>query len=171
MKTKHFILAITLFAILLSGSLFAAPSPNVDWDAFSKNLTKAISSGNEGLQQSAMCMIIRYGDNLTIPRETVFEIVRTFRTEKEKNVRLLALVTLHKIEDPWAMDFLKRHRRFEKEERVKQLCCCCVSTYYAKQDSIKMEKTRGILADATEDIVNQYYASAANQLNIEQYGL
>jgi hypothetical protein len=116
-------------------------------------------------------MIIRYGDNLTIPRATVFEIVRAFRTEKEKNARLLALVTLHKIEDPWAMDFLKRHRRFEKEERVKQLCCCCVRTYYAKQDSLKLEKTRGILVDAENDVLNEFYASAADQLNIQQYGL
>ena len=169
MKTKLFFLV--LFSLVVSGFVFAAPNANVDWDAFSANLVKAIDSDNEGLQQSAMCMIIRYGDNLTIPRATVFEIVRAFRTEKEKNARLLALVTLHKIEDPWAMDFLKRHRRFEKEDRIKQLCCCCVRTYYAKQDSLKMEKTRGVLVDAENDVLNHYYANAAEQLNIEQYGL
>jgi hypothetical protein len=149
----------------------AAPNPHVDWDAFSENLSKAINSYNQVLKQSAMCMIIRYGDNLTIPRSTVFEIVRAFRTENEKNARLLALVTLHKIEDPWAMDFLKRHRRFEKEDRVKQLCCCCVSTYYAKQDSIKSQKTEKILVDATNDVLEQHFASAADMLNIQQYGL
>lgn len=171
MKTKVLFLVVILASFVLSGSAVAVPQPDVNWDAFSKNLSKAILSENEGLQQSAMCMIIRYAENLQIPRSTVFEIVRAFRTEQDKNVRLLALVTLHKIEDPWAMDFLKRHRRFEKEERVKQLCCCCVSTYYAKQDSIRLEKTRGILVDAETDVLNQFYANAAEQLNIQQYGL
>lgn len=170
MKTKLFILTVSLCALLMSGTLLAAPNPNVNWDVFSKNLVKAINSDNEGLKESAMCMIIRYGDNLDIPRSTVFEIVKTFRSDKDKNVRLLALVTLHKIEDPWAMDFLKRHRRFEKEERIQQLCCCCVNTYYAKQDSIKSEKTQKILANAEDDVLDQFYASAADQLNIQQYG-
>ena len=165
MKTKLFLVAV----LLICGATFARPD-SVDWDAFSQNLTKALKSDNAGLQQSAMCMVIQYADHLTIPRDAVFNIVRVFRSDKDKNVRLLALVTLHKIEDPWAMDFLQRHRRYEKETRLKQICCCAVNTYYAKRDSIKAEKAQEILAQVQDQIINENFSNAAQTLDIEQYG-
>jgi hypothetical protein len=166
MKSRFFF-AFVLFSLLIVGATFAKP---IDWDAFSANLTVALKSDNAGLQQSAMCMIIQYADNLTIPRGAVFDIVRVFRSDKNENVRLLALVTLHKIEDPWAMDFLRRHRQFEQKTRIKQLCCCAVNTYYAKQDSLKAEKQEKILAQAQDDLLKENLANAEQTLNIEQYG-
>lgn len=167
MRTKRILLLLAAFSILLSGSLFGG---DVDWNAFSANLTKALKSDNEGLQQSAMCMVIRYADNVEIPRDAVFDIVKVFRCAEDRNERMLALVTLHKIEDPWAMDFLKRHRRFEKEERLKQLCCCSVNTYYAKQDSLKSEKTEKILAEATDQVINDFNADTAQHFELSEYG-
>ncbi|MBN1464317.1 hypothetical protein JXA02_01055 [candidate division KSB1 bacterium] len=167
MKSSLF-LAIVLFSLLAIGATAAVPN-EIDWDAFSKNLTVALKSDNPGLQQSAMCMIIQYADNLAIPRSAVFDIVKVFRSDKNDNVRLLALVTLHKIEDPWAMDFLRRHRRFEQQTRVKQLCCCAVNTYYAKIDSLKAEKQEKILAQAQNELLNEH-VTAAQTMEIEQYG-
>lgn len=171
MKSKFFILVFVLVSMLFSTQIFAEQeTESVDWEAFSANLSKAIKSDNAGLQQSAMCMVIRYAENLAIPRDAVFEIVRVFRGDKNENVRLLALVTLHKVEDPWAMDFLRRHRRFEKEARVRKLCNCAVRVYYAKMDSLKAEKTEEILVKATDDLLDQYYATAAEHINLQDYG-
>ncbi|MBN1559094.1 hypothetical protein JW998_02510 [candidate division KSB1 bacterium] len=161
-----FILAIVLFSLFAIGA--TATAAEIDWDAFSKNLIVALKSDNPGLQQSAMCMIIQYADNLTIPRSAVFDIVKVFRSDKNDNVRLLALVTLHKIEDPWAMDFLRRHRQFERQTRVKQLCCCAVNTYYAKKDSLKAEKQEKILVQAQNELLKEHVA-AAGTMEI-QYG-
>lgn len=169
MKTKLFILAIVLLSLVFSAHVYSA-APDIDWQAFSENLTRAIKSDNEGLQQSAMCMIIRHAENLSIPRDAIFEIVKVFRSDHDTNVRLLALVTLHRTEDPWAMDFLKRHRRFETEERIKKLCCCAVRTYYAKMDSLKTEKTQQILAQESQKVVEPYSAKAAEILHLDEYG-
>jgi hypothetical protein len=115
-------------------------------------------------------MVIQYADQLTIPRSAVFEIVKVFRSSKDTNERLLTLVTLYKIQDAWAMDFLSRHRRFEKDPRVRQLCCNAVNIYYAKLDSDKAEKSEKVLAQAADKVINKDYAKAARMLEIEKYG-
>ncbi|MBN1481882.1 hypothetical protein EH223_06035 [candidate division KSB1 bacterium] len=172
MKAKLLLMTFVLLSLIISECVIGAPKvpQNVDWQAFSENLAKAIKSDNKGLQQSAMCMIIRYAENLSIPRDAIFEVVRVFRSDGDTNVRLLALVTLHRAEDPWAMDYLKRHRLFEKENRIKKLCCCAVRTYYAKRDSLKADKTEQILAQKTHEVLESYSAQAAGMLNLDEYG-
>ena len=166
MRSRTFYQKLLLIVLVLA---FAAPlwaETDVDWKAFSANLTKALKSDNPGLQQSAMCMMVQYGNNLDISRDTVFDIVRIFRTDKDENVRLLAMMALYKIEDPWAMDYLKRHRRFEKKDRVKRLCCCAVQSYYAKMKSSKNET---ILASATHEVIENHNVKSAEQIESEQY--
>ena len=164
-STYHKIVILVLM-LMMSAPLWA--DKNVDWKAFSKNLAEAIKSENPGLQQSAMCMMVQYGDKLDIDRDIIFDIVHIFRVDKEENVRLLAMMALYKLEDPWAMDFLKRHRKFEKQERIHRLCCCAVQTYYAKMDSIKNEGA--ILVSAENQVVEMHAAKAKENIEVEQYG-
>ena len=159
MKSRFFFAAV-LLSLFLTGTIFATPD-NVDWESFSKNLTAALKSDNSGLQQSAMCMIIQYADNVKVPRDAIFEIVKVFRSHDNENVRLLALVALYKTQDPWAMDYLQRHRRYEQESRIKKLCCCAVNTYYAKMDSLKAEKAEKILAQTQEKLVKDKLVKTA----------
>jgi hypothetical protein len=102
-----------------------------DWEQFSVNLVNAFKIPNEGLHKSAMCMIIRYADKLQVD-DAVFDVVRIFRSNKDPKVRQLALVTLHKMQNAWAMDFLRRHYRFEQDETIRKMNCCIVNSYYAK---------------------------------------
>lgn len=135
-RSTQFTLAALIAGALLFGAAANAQERTVNWDAFSKNLVRAIQHGNEGLQQSAMCMIIRYGDNLNV-KDARFDIVRIFRSHKNPKVRQLALVALYKIQDPWAMYFLSRNIRFEKDEAIKKLNCCIVNAYNAKKEAAK----------------------------------
>ncbi len=135
-RSTRFSLAALIAGALLFGAAANAQERTVNWDAFSKNLVRAIQEGNEGLQQSAMCMIIRYGDYLHV-KDARFDIVRIFRSHKNPKVRQLALVTLYKIQDPWAMYFLSRNIRFEKDEAIKKLNCCIVNAYNAKKEAAK----------------------------------
>ncbi len=159
-----------LVALLLSGVTVANDLDNVDWAAFSKNLAVAMKSDNPGLQQSAMCMMIQYGAELDIKRDTVFDIVRIFRSDENKNVRLLAMMALYKIEDPWGMDYLKRHRRFERERKIQQLCTCAVKTYYAKLDSLKHPVMETELVKAENNVLDAYFVNASKTINLEEFG-
>ncbi len=89
------------------------------WDTFGDNLEKALACGHEGVQQSALRMIIFYGDNLSISRTGVHETVRIYRDHDDDRVRRMAVVALGKIKDPWGLDMLKRSARFEKSPGVR----------------------------------------------------
>jgi hypothetical protein len=158
-------LLIVVIILMMTTPVWA--ESNVDWNAFSKNLQNAMFSENPGLQQSAMCMMVQYGSSLNIDRGTVFEIVRVFRSHKNENVRLLAMMALYNVEDSWAMDYLKRHNSFEKQGRVKRLCHCAVQTYYAKMDSIKNST---ILVNAENRVIAMHSAKADKDIDLEQFG-
>ncbi len=138
-----FLIAMSFSALFFSNA--DAQTRNVDWDVFGKNLVKAIHEGNPGLQQSAMCMIIRYGDSLDV-KDAVYDVMSIFRTHKECNVRLLAMVTLRKLEVDWAMYYLKRNIEFEKDEIIRKHNCCIVDDYYAKKEAPGKEETDHIIS-------------------------
>ena len=136
MKRLVNFLCLAVISVCFMASNASAQEREVDWEAFGKNLVKAIQSNNEGLQRSAMCMIIRYADYLDV-KEAKFDIVRVFRSHKNPKVRQLAMVTLYHMQDAWAMGFLKRNIKFEKNECILKQNCCIVNDYYAKKEAAK----------------------------------
>lgn len=136
MKRLVNFLCLTVISVCFMFSNASAQERDVDWDVFGKNLVKAIQSDNEGLQRSAMCMIIRYADYINV-KDAKFDIVRIFRSHKNPKVRQLAMVTLYHMQDAWAMYFLKRNIKFEKDECILKQNCCIVNDYYAKKEAAK----------------------------------
>jgi hypothetical protein len=104
-----------LLILSIAGVLFAQEnSKEVDWKAFSKNLVNALQSDNTGLQQSAMQMIIRYGDKLNV-KDGLFKVVHIYRRDQDRRVRLLALGAIAQMNSNWAMFFVKRGIKFESD--------------------------------------------------------
>lgn len=89
------------------------------WQAYSRQLTGALASGHDGLQQGALRMIIQYGDDLAFERPAVFDVVRIYRDHANDNLRRMAVVALGQMHDAWALDFLKRSVRFERTPSVR----------------------------------------------------
>ncbi|NIV95503.1 hypothetical protein GWN42_22610, partial [candidate division KSB1 bacterium] len=96
-----------------------ADTQKPDWSAFSKNLVRAMKTPCEGLQLSAMQQIITYADNLHTD-SAVFEVMRFYRNHQDDRVRVLALNTLHRMKNKWAMGFLRVLVEDEKSEVVKR---------------------------------------------------
>ncbi len=113
-------LAVMSFALLGVAEL-KAKGNKVDWDSFTKNLSVGLVHPNYGVRQSSMLLIVKYGDNLKLDREAVFELVRSYRSKKQDvKYRQLALASLHSIQDKWALDFLKRSYKFEDNPVLKR---------------------------------------------------
>ena len=130
MRNLTFSLALTLAATFtLTTSTQANPNKNTNWTQFSHALTEAIHYPNAGVQMGAIQQIARYGDQLELSDETIFEIVRIYRSSNDENVRILALMALGKTNDVWAMDFLKRSARFEDSARVLKHTRAVVQAY------------------------------------------
>lgn len=129
MKRLSLILIVLLVSIpILAFSGEKAGDDQVDWNAFGKNLVKAIASGNEGLQRSAMRLIIRHADKVDVG-QAVFDLVQIYRTNKDEKVRQLAVVTLYRIQNKWAMGFLKRDLKFEESPVLHKQILACLNEY------------------------------------------
>jgi hypothetical protein len=137
LQRSVFILLTILFVFSLN--LANAQDHEVNWEAFSKNLVKALATDNEGLQLSAMGMIIRYSDRLDVD-DAVFDIIRVYRLNKNHRIRILAMITLHKIQNDWAMYYLRRSMEFETDERVQKQCFRILNTYYANLEKLEEQK-------------------------------
>jgi len=92
---------IPLMALLFISSGFAQEK-KVDWDKFSENLIWGLNSGNEGLERSAMCFIIKYADSLSVDHmaSNIYEI---YSSHENTKVRQLALVTIYKLNHIWIL--------------------------------------------------------------------
>jgi hypothetical protein len=147
MKHPQYLILILLVALVsFSWSQEGIQDTEADWTAFSKNLVRALATPNEGLQISAMSMVVRYGENLDV-NDAVFDVVRIFRNQKNTKIRQLALVTLHKMENKWAMDFLKRNLKFEEDEIILNQSRCVIYNYLAKNTGPQQTLEENLLAN------------------------
>ncbi len=147
MKHPQYLILILLVALVsFSWSQEGIQDTEADWTGFSKNLVRALATPNEGLQISAMSMVVRYGENLDV-NDAVFDVVRIFRNQKNTKIRQLALVTLHKMENKWAMDFLKRNLKFEEDEIILNQSRCVIYSYLAKNTEPRQTVEENLLAN------------------------
>ena len=126
-------------------SLLMAQEREVNWKAFSVNLTKAIKSDNPGLQQSAMQRIIRYADKLEVDA-AVYDITNIFRFDKNPRVRRLAMVTLSSINSDKSIEYLSKYIKFEEDKTIQKQACCIMALH----DSLKTLKKDEYIADTNE---------------------
>ena len=91
-----------------------------NWQKFGENLAVALNSCNCGLQVSALQKVIRYSNQVTINR-AIKKIVRLYRGHPDLRVRQLALVTIHAVQNDWAIGIVKRDLRFESNPGMKRL--------------------------------------------------
>ena len=116
MKKMTVILTV-LMSFLFIGNL-PAVEQSVDWDAFSLNLVQALKSNSEGLQLSAMQLVVKHGDKVWV-NDAAYEIYQVFRYHKNNRIRQLALVTLYKMDNAWFKDVLKEDVKTETSPIIK----------------------------------------------------
>lgn len=114
-----------------AGEGFAAEKA-INWKHVSKNLVRSLASDNEGLRQSAMAFFVEHADKLDI-HEAVYDVVRIYRNHPDLRVRKLALVTLYKMQNKWAMEFLKVDLRFQDHQELKNMAAAIVLDYQARK--------------------------------------
>lgn len=116
MKKLLFTLILSVI-ILLPASLSFAQADN-QWRAFSQNLINALNSGNEGLQISAMQLVIKHADKVWV-HEAAYSIYQIFCNHENPRVRQLALVTLYNINNSWALQCLCQDVKKETNPTIK----------------------------------------------------
>ena len=134
-RLNVYIIAFALILMVVSTTSVFATERDVKWDVISENLVNALRSDNAGLQQSAMRLIIQYAEHVKVD-DGVLNLMRLYRHSDNSKVRQLALVTLHKIGNDYAMDFVKRNLKFETDEKIIKISNAILYNYkeYAAVD-------------------------------------
>jgi hypothetical protein len=111
-----------MFVLFAMCTLVAAGDIDSKWDKASRNMVEGLKYGNDGLKQSILQNIIRFGDSLDV-NDAIFEIMRIYRNHENEGMRQLALIALHKTNNDWAMTFLQRAVKFEKSPKLRKSIC------------------------------------------------
>jgi hypothetical protein len=130
-----------MFSIFFYSSSLAGDQPD-KWQMASQNMVYALKYGPDGLKQSVLQNIIRYGEDLQVD-EAVFEVMSIYRSHPDERVRQLALVALYKMNNSWALSFLERAVKFEKSPKLRKSICAIL---YQCNRPVYMEGT--LLAEA-----------------------
>ncbi len=140
MRYSKSFLGFILTMLFVWAGLVQAQTRNINWDAFSVNLVKAIKSGHPGLQQSAMQRIIQYADNLDV-EDAVWTISQISRFDNDSRVRRLAMVTLYNIKSDKALAYIGQNLKLEKDQTIKKHGCCMLQEYYAAKKLENVSET------------------------------
>jgi hypothetical protein len=120
-----------------------APESNYNWELISENLVVGLKSGNPGVQQAAMRMVIQHPEELDV-NDAINELMYIYRFNNDTKMRQLALVTLHKINSEYAMDFAKRNLEFETDDKVLKLsqaalCDCLKRNLFVTKNPVESD--------------------------------
>ena len=86
-----------------------------------------------------MQMIIKYGTKVDVDNSAL-NLVRIYRMNKNEKIRQLALVTLHAMQNDWALGIIKRDIRFESSEKIKRMMAAIIANDTEKVAAITTEE-------------------------------
>jgi hypothetical protein len=138
---RKFLLSVLTVSLLSSFAFAGTDKSQVDWALFGDNLETSLKSENIGVKLSAMQLIIEYSADLDVAQaEAVYVVMHEFRNNTDQSIRKLSLITLYKMNNDWAIHFLKRHHKFEENKEIKNTIQSIVAAY-ENGDNEKITKT------------------------------
>lgn len=116
---KHITTIVAVFVFVLT--LFSvADTQAADNEDFSKNLVRALKSDNQGLQVSALQLVIKYGKEVNV-KDATLDIVRIYRRSNNEQFRKLALAAINASKNEWAIGVIARDYQFETNPKIKKM--------------------------------------------------
>jgi hypothetical protein len=138
-----YLVSLTLMLLIINSVSAQTQEKDYDWERISENLIVGIQSGNPGVQQAAMRLVIQHPQKLNVD-EALNDLMHIYRFNEDSKMRQLALVTLHKIGSEYAMDFAKRNLEFETDEKILKLsqaalCDCARKNLFVTRDVVQSD--------------------------------
>ncbi|WP_337872972.1 HEAT repeat domain-containing protein [Ignavibacterium sp.] len=124
-----FVFFVTIFSQVSFGSNNPMKKSELNRELIIKNLMIGIKSDNYGLRTSSALMLGEFRAD-----ESVIDLLRMLHSEDTDDARIVAALSLLKIEDSRGIYAIKQAIRFDKSERVKKLC---EKFYYHYLESLK----------------------------------
>ncbi len=92
-------------------------SQTVNWKDFSIGIKMALKSQNQGLQESAVCMIVKYGTKLDLG-ESLEDLVKFYRNQQAEQIRKLTLLAIYRLDEQKAFDLLAEQLESDQRDAI-----------------------------------------------------
>lgn len=100
------------------------------WRAFESNIADGIRSDNEGVKQSALGQITRFGEYMDFTRDDVITVVREYRHAGIFRNRQLAITAIGSMSNRWGIEFLDMLSSTETSEQLQKSMKAVVDAYW-----------------------------------------
>lgn len=144
MKTKLFtsvIMAVLFFAVSINAAEpINKANKKVTNQQIEASLLQGLSSNNTGLRVSCAYML----GEISPSEKGLIELMRILRDDSEENVRIMAALTLIKLEDARGLNIIKNECKYNDNERTRKMCKRFYCAYLNKKYST-IEQTRDTL--------------------------
>ncbi len=134
--------ADSLAAIVPEGAAMWAMSAPSDadpeaWNHFVQDQARLLGSSDRHLKEQALQNVIFvakvYSDKVDLS-PTVPGLLDIYRFDRNEDHRIMALSALHPIGNKEAMEFLRRHVREVKSDRVRTLTCAVLAEFFGREN-------------------------------------
>jgi hypothetical protein len=89
------------------------------WKAFGSAVEHALESPNEGVQTSALRLIIAYGKEFNMSNSAVVDVMHLYREGHSEQIRRMAVVSLSNMHSDLAEGFLELSSQYERSDAVR----------------------------------------------------
>jgi hypothetical protein len=116
---KKYLLGLVVISFMLVGESFAASLTKRDSAIMKgeKNLLIAINTDNYGLKSSAVQLL---GDIKS--EKAVIPLMKILKSSNDENLRIVAALSLYKIQSAMGMFAIRQAIRFDGSARVRKMC-------------------------------------------------
>ena len=116
---KKYLLGFVVTLVLLTGDSFASSLTKKDSAIMrgEKNLMIGLNADNYGLKSSAAQIL---GDIKS--QKAVIPLMKILKSSDDDNLRIIAALSLYKIQNPMGMFAVRQAIRFDESDRVRKIC-------------------------------------------------
>ena len=116
---KKYLLGFVVTLVLLTGDSFASSLTKKDSAIMrgEKNLMIGLNASNYGLKSSAAQIL---GDIKS--QKAVIPLMKILKSSDDDNLRIIAALSLYKIQNPMGMFAVRQAIRFDESDRVRKIC-------------------------------------------------
>ena len=116
---KKYLLGFVVTLVLLTGDSFASSLTKKDSAIMKgeKNLIIGLNADNYGLKSSAAQIL---GDIKS--QKAVIPLMKILKSSDDDNLRIIAALSLYKIQNPMGMFAVRQAIRFDESNRVRKIC-------------------------------------------------
>lgn len=112
-------LCLVLVVLLMLTLTIQPVQAGTNWKHFSANLEQALKTPNLGLQQSAMRLVIKYGDKLNV-ENAMTDVMNLYRHTRNEQTRELALLTIYRMNHKKAIELLEEREEVDYNSVFKE---------------------------------------------------